>query len=261
MRIAAGVEYEGTAFCGWQAQKDGDAVQTQVEAALSAVADEAISVVCAGRTDAGVHALGQVIHFDTVAERSSRNWVRGANSQLPAAVRLHWAQPAADDFHARFSAMARTYRYLVLNSPTASALLRDRVCWQYRPLDAAAMHLAAQQMLGEHDFSAFRAAACQAHSPVREMQQISVTRDGDRIIIELTANAFLHHMVRNIAGALFEVGCGAVAPEWIGDLLGGRDRTAGAATAPPGGLYLISITYPDRFQIPAGAAPTGAGPR
>ncbi len=260
MRIAVGVEYDGTAFCGWQAQNDGDGVQIHVEAALSSVADAAIRVVCAGRTDAGVHALGQVVHFETTAERSPRNWVLGANSELPAAVRLHWAQQVPDDFHARFSATARTYRYLVLNSPTPSALLRDRVCWQHRPLDAGAMHRAAQQLVGEHDFSAFRAAACQSGSPMRVLREISVVRDGDRIIIELTANAFLHHMVRNIAGALLQVGCGESEAEWVGELLRSGDRTAGGVTAPPSGLYLVSVSYPRRYAIPESAAPAGSGP-
>ena len=260
MRIAVGVEYDGTAFCGWQAQSDGDGVQMHVEAALSSVADAVISVVCAGRTDAGVHALGQVAHFETTAERSPRSWVLGANSELPGAVRLHWAQQVPDDFHARFSATARTYRYLVLNSPTPSALLRDRACWQHRPLDAVAMHGAAQQLVGEHDFSAFRAAACQSRSPMREVRDISVVRDGDRIIIELTANAFLHHMARNIVGALLQVGCGESEPGWVGELLRSGDRTVGGVTAPPNGLYLVSVSYPHRYAIPANVAPAGVWP-
>jgi tRNA pseudouridine38-40 synthase len=260
VRIAVGVEYDGTAFCGWQAQKDAVGVQQSVETAFSAVADEPISAVCAGRTDAGVHALGQVIHFETDARRTERNWILGANSGLPDSVRVHWTRQVPDDFHARFSATGRRYCYLILNTKTSSALLRDRTCWQHRPLDVAAMQAGAKHLIGEHDFSAFRAAACQAHSPVRQVETLTVERLGDQVRIGISANAFLHHMVRNIAGALMRVGSAEAEPEWVSELLRSCDRTEGAATAPPQGLYFMSVRYPDRFSIPASGAPTGSAP-
>lgn len=260
VRLAAGLEYDGSGFCGWQAQQDAQGVQTCVEAAFSAVADEAVSVFCAGRTDAGVHALGQVIHLDTTAQREPRNWLLGANSNLPSSVRVHWVKVVDEHFNARFSATGRSYRYLILNTATPSALLRDRSCWRHRPLDAAAMNAAAQLLLGEHDFSAFRAAACQAKSPVRELRELRVERRGDRIIIGASANAFLHHMVRNLVGALIRVGEGEAEPAWVREVLDGRDRSAAGITAPASGLYLTSVSYPDAVGIPAGASPLGDWP-
>jgi tRNA pseudouridine38-40 synthase len=253
MRIAAGVEYDGTRFSGWQHQANGRSVQDCVEAALSKVADRPVQVVCAGRTDAGVHAVGQVIHFDTGAERTERSWVLGANVNLPEDVSLLWARYVDEDFHARFGARARSYRYLILNRWVRPAAFRHGVTWERRPLDAERMHAAAQTLLGEHDFSTFRALACQAKSPVRCVHEISVRRRGDTVAIDVTANAFLHHMVRNIAGVLSTIGAGERAPEWVEELLSARDRRVGGVTAPPGGLYLVHVAYEARYDLPNAA--------
>jgi tRNA pseudouridine38-40 synthase len=207
--------------------------------------------VCAGRTDAGVHASGEVAHFDTPAGRSVRSWVLGANSELPADVSLGWAHPVPDHFHARYSAEARTYRYLILNRSARAALYAHRAAWVHRPLDAERMGEAARALVGEHDFSAFRAAECQARSPIRRLERLCVARRGDWLTIEATANAFLHHMVRNIAGLLVAVGRGDAAPAWAREVLEGRDRTRGAATAPAAGLYLVGVRYPAVFGLPA----------
>ncbi len=249
-RIAVGVEYDGRAYAGWQSQPSIASVQAVTERALSRIANAPIALVCAGRTDAGVHASGQVAHFDAAAERSMRSWVLGANSELPADVSLGWAQPVPDHFHARYSAEARTYRYLILNRSTRAALYAHRAAWVHRPLDAQRMAEAAGALVGEHDFSAFRAAECQAKSPIRRLEQLSVGRRGDWLTIEATANAFLHHMVRNIAGLLIRVGRGDAAPAWAGEVLQGRDRTLGAATAPAAGLYLVAVRYPAVFALP-----------
>ncbi len=250
MRYALGIEYDGSAYCGWQHQDHCRAVQTQVERALSAIAAEAVSVRCAGRTDTGVHALNQVVHFDTTARRPLRAWVEGVNTQLPDDVRVHWVRPVPDDFDARFSAVARQYRYVIHNHATASALLRGRVAWVRDRLDAGAMHRAAQALIGEHDFSSFRAAGCQARHPVREVQMIRVGRRGDLVVVDIRANAFLHHMVRNIVGSLIRVGKGEQAESWLGGLLALRDRTQAAETAPAGGLYFVTAIYPDALAIP-----------
>ena len=250
MRIAIGIEYDGTAYRGWQRQRTGLGVQACVEDAISEVADERVEVTCAGRTDSGVHASGQVAHFDTGAHRSERGWLLGANSRLPEDINLTWVKPVSDDFHARFSATARSYRYVILNRLVRSALLRRRAWWVHPPLDHARMHAAARALVGEHDFSSFRAAGCQASGPVREIRTISVERDGDRVILEVTANAFLQHMVRNITGTLVAIGCGEEQPGWIADVLEHRDRTRGGVAAPPHGLTLIRVEYPDEFAIP-----------
>lgn len=251
MRIAVGVEYDGSAFAGWQSQRSLRTAQQLLEAALGAVAAEAVSVVGAGRTDAGVHARGQVAHFDTQAERTPRGWMLGANSELPSDLAVAWAVPVPGHFHARYSAEARTYRYLILNRSARSALAAKRAAWVARALDAERMAQAAALLLGEHDFSAFRAAECQAKSPVRRLERLAVARRGDWILIEAVANAFLHHMVRNIAGLLIAIGKGDQPPVWARTVLEGRDRTRSAATAPADGLYLWEVRYPSAFGLPA----------
>lgn len=253
MRIALGVEYDGSDFSGWQVQNGSRTVQETVEQALSKVADHPVRVTCAGRTDAGVHAAEQVAHFDSEACRSMRSWVLGANSNLPHDVSLRWAQPVADEFHARFQATARSYRYVILTRFTRPAILWRRVCWRHCDLDATRMGRAAEHLVGEHDFTSFRALACQAAHPIRTIEHIAVHRAGDFCYIDVRANAFLHHMVRNIAGALMAVGEGAREPQWTAELLAARDRSAGGVTAPPEGLYLVAVRYPERFGLPAPA--------
>ena len=250
MRIALGIEYDGTAYNGWQRQRSGDGVQERVETALGKVADEAIDVTCAGRTDSGVHATAQVVHFDSDSDRSDRGWLFGANSTLPDDIAVTWAQRVDNDFHARFSASSRTYRYRILNQLVRSALDRKRAWWVYTPLDASQMHAAAQSLLGKHDFSAFRAAGCQASTPKREITSISVTRDGDWLTLDVTANAFLQHMVRNMTGTLVSVGLGEKPPHWIADVLESRDRKQGGIAAPAHGLTLVGVGYPNKWQIP-----------
>lgn len=251
MRIALGIEYDGTAYNGWQRQKTGLGVQQRLEEALSLVADERIEVTCAGRTDTGVHAAGQVVHFDTEKSRENRAWLLGANSNLPDDISVMWSQQVDDEFHARFSATGRNYRYRILNRLQRSALHRHRAWWVYPRLDAERMHRAAQHLLGEHDFSAFRAAGCRANTPSRNITQISVTRDGDWITLEVSANAFLQHMVRNITGSLSRVGEGEETEEWLLAVLNSRDRKKGGIAAPPHGLNLVSVDYPQEFAIPA----------
>lgn len=249
-RIAAGVEYDGSAYAGWQAQPGVASVQATLQAALSRVAASAVRVHAAGRTDAGVHALGQVVHFETEARRDPYSWLLGTNSNLPPSVSLRWVQAVDSRFHARFSATGRWYRYLMHNHRARSALLARRAARAPLPLDHTAMHRAAQCLLGEHDFSAFRAAECQSRSPYREVREISVWRAGDLVVLDVRANAFLHHMVRNIAGALIAIGSGERAEEWLPALLAGRDRRRAPATAPAEGLYLVAVEYPDTFGLP-----------
>lgn len=257
-RVACRIEYDGSLYNGWQAQPhlNVTTVQQTLEAALAVVANEPLRVHCAGRTDTGVHGLGQIIHFDDPVGRSCKNWVIGTNTNLPASVRVHWAVPVPGDFHARFSALSRRYQYVIANTPVRSALLARQVSWQRRPLDADAMNEAAQALLGEQDFSSFQAASCQSPTPMRNVQQISVKRLGDLVIIDIEANAFLHHMVRNIAGSLMSVGYGRHSSDWIAGLLAGRDRAAAADTASPDGLYLVAVTYPESYNLP----PPPAGP-
>ena len=249
MRIALGIEYDGGRFCGWQSQPSGCGVQDALERALSGVAGESIRVVTAGRTDTGVHALHQVAHFDTAAVRPDTAWIRGANALLPESVAVLWARPVDEGFHARFSAVSRRYVYLLLNHPVRPALLSGKAGWFHTPLDVEAMRQGALHLLGEHDFSAFRAAECQAKSPVKQMQAIEISRSGDTILLDFTANAFLHHMVRNLVGSLVYVGKGKHSPDWIGELLEGCNRTLAAPTFAPDGLYLTGIGYDPKWGI------------
>ncbi|MCP5441461.1 MAG: tRNA pseudouridine(38-40) synthase TruA [Chromatiaceae bacterium] len=250
MRVAMGVEYDGSSFHGWQLQEHVDTVQGGLEQAISNVADHPVRVHCAGRTDAGVHGLGQVVHFDTDASRPMRSWILGTNVNLPAQINVTWAQQVPDSFHARFSAQHRHYRYLILNRMTRSAIWRDRAVWVHRPLNVEKMQQAARHLIGTHDFSSYRALGCQAKSPVRSITMLRVEREYDRIIIDLQADGFLHHMVRNIAGVLIAIGAGDRPVDWSRVVLEYRDRTLGGVTAPPHGLYLVGVGYPDEFKLP-----------
>ncbi len=250
-RFALGLEYDGTAFMGWQRQTHaGRTVQACLESAIAKVADHPIEVVCAGRTDAGVHALGQVVHFDTTAQRELRGWLLGINSNLPEDVAAGSIKPVSDDFHARYRARARQYRYTILNRMTRPAVMRSQVTWVHQPLDQAHMRAAAKHLLGQHDFSAFRAAECQAHSPVRYMHRLEIRREGEMLHIDVVADGFLHHMVRNIAGVLIEIGAGRHAPLWAREVLEGRDRTLGGVTAHAQGLCFMAVLYPQAYEIP-----------
>lgn len=251
MRIALGIEYDGSHFCGWQMQSHGSrTVQEELEKALSIVADQPIQVVCAGRTDTGVHATGQVVHFDTTAVRQDKAWILGVNAHLPVDVAVVWSCPVDDGFSARFTATARHYRYVILNRRARPAILHNRVCWRHDALDADAMHAAAQVLIGEQDFSAFRSAACQAEHARRCIHYVNVQRKGEYLYIDIQANAFLHHMVRNIVGSLMVVGSGEKPETWIAELLHQRDRTLAGATAPAQGLYLVKVCYPDTYAFP-----------
>jgi len=251
VRIALGVEYCGVGFEGWQCQPHGRTVQDALQAAISQIANCPTEVVCAGRTDTGVHGLSQVVHFDTDARRPLTAWVRGVNANLPGGVAVLWVQEVGEDFHARFSALTRRYRYILLNRGVRSAVFNGRVGWYHQLLDVAQMRAAAELLRGQHDFSAFRAAQCQAKSPVRTLQDVVVQRSGDWVIFEFEANAFLHHMVRNMVGALIYVGNGNHSPEWIAELLRQRDRRLSPPTFAPDGLYLAGVSYPDHWNLPA----------
>lgn len=258
MKYAASIEYDGTPYKGWQRQGHAPSVQAEVEKALSKLANHAIDISCAGRTDSGVHGLGQVIHFESDAKRDEKAWRMGCNTNLPDDVALRWIQPVSEDFHARFSATARTYRYIILNQKTRPALLHNRVYWHYlndQALDENGMNQAAQYLLGENDFSSFRAAGCQAKHAMREVQFIQVLRKGDYLYVDIRANAFLHHMVRNIVGSLLEVGSGAKPPEWFAELLALKDRNQAGVTAVACGLYFVSVEYPAEFNLPDVALP------
>ena len=255
MRVVLGIEYDGTAYKGWQRQKTATGIQSLVEEAISAVANQPTEVICAGRTDTGVHATSQVVHFDSDAERKRHGWVLGINTNLPDDICVHWAAFVNDEFHARFSACSRTYRYLILNRLVRSALHRNRAWWVYEPLDHEAMQAAADHLLGAHDFSAFRAAGCQASTPNREISHLQVSRTGDWLAVTVTANAFLQHMVRNITGVLVTIGKGDEEPFWAKSVLESRDRTQGGVAAPPHGLTLIDVEYPVEFNIPTGHVP------
>jgi len=252
-RLAIGLSYRGTGYHGWQSQADGNTVQDQVERALSRFADAAIHVVCAGRTDAGVHAINQVLHIETDIERDAYAWLRGTNRYLPADIALQWARPVGDDFHARNSAHGRRYSYWVLQSPTRPSLETGAVGWVFRPLDETAMRAAAQHLIGEHDFSAFRSADCQAATPVKALRSIEITRRGAYWRFDFDASAFLHHMVRNIMGCLILIGSGRRPSAWMADVLAARDRAAAAPTFAPDGLYFVSPYYDARHGVPTRA--------
>lgn len=254
MRIAVGIEYAGGRYAGWQRQQHSPSVQAEVESALGRVAAHPVAVICAGRTDAGVHALGQVIHFQTTAQRELRSWVLGANANLPNDIVVRWAAHVSDEFHARYSALSRSYRYIVLNRATRPAVDAGKVGWVLRPLDVERMRVAAAGLVGEHDFSAFRASQCQAKSPVRRLLRLSIDRHEDRVEFAVTANAFLHHMVRNLVGTLLPVGLGEREPDWVTEVLERRERAQAGVTAAAGGLYLESVCYPAAFGLP-GTAP------
>jgi len=252
-RIALGLEYDGSSFEGWQTQAHGRTVQDTLERALALFADEPLATVCAGRTDAGVHGRGQVVHFDTTRERARNAWVRGVNRYLPPSVAVRWSCSVPETFHARYSAQWRHYEYWIHNDPVRSPLLDRRAGWVFRPLDAAAMQAAANRLLGTHDFTAFRSAQCQARTPVRTLSRCEVLPASASLLrLRFTANAFLHHMVRNLVGALVEVGVGRREPAWVGEILDARDRSRGAATFGPDGLYFAGVEYDPAFHLPVG---------
>jgi tRNA pseudouridine38-40 synthase len=244
------VEYDGSQFFGWQSQAGGHTVQDALQAALSGIANEPVLIIAAGRTDTGVHALEQVVHFDAPVERPLSAWVRGVNALLPKSIAVLWAHPVPDEFHARFSAQARSYRYLLVNRPVRCAVQHGKAGWFHTPLDVDRMCEAAQYLLGEHDFSAFRAAECQAKSPVKNLVQLDISRQGSTIVFDLTAGAFLHHMVRNIVGCLVYVGKGKHPPQWMEQVLKSRERRFAAPTFAPDGLYLRRIVYDEKWELP-----------
>lgn len=251
-RIALGIEYNGSQFNGYQLQSAGTrTVQGELEKALSTVANEPIRLTCAGRTDTGVHATGQVVHFDTPVARELKAWMLGGNTNLPRDISIHWVRQVSDDFSARFSAISRSYRYILYNRKVRSAVFQHNVSWSFELLDADGMNTAAQSLIGEHDFSAFRSSQCQAKHAIREMQAITVKREGDYVILDIKANAFLHHMVRNIMGTLMVIGRGEQPVEWMQQVLQGQDRKKAGITAPAAGLYLINVEYPAEYGLPA----------
>ena len=250
MKFALGIEYDGSRFAGWQMQKHGTrTVQECVEIALSSVANQSVQVVCAGRTDTGVHATGQVVHFECDSPRQEKAWVMGVNTQLPDDISSIWAQPVADDFSARFSATARQYRYIILNRQARPAILNKKVTWKHGGFNVDAMHKAAQSLLGEQDFTSFRSSACQADHAMRNVHWVKVSREGDYIYIDIEANAFLHHMVRNIVGSLIMIGQGVEAVSWMSDLMRCKDRNQAGPTAPADGLYMVKVSYPQETGI------------
>ena len=255
-RIAIGLEYDGRSYCGWQSQPAGCGVQDALELAAAEVAGHRVSIVAAGRTDTGVHASYQVAHFDTAAERPATAWVRGVNSHLPHGIAVLWSRTMPDDFHARFTVEERGYRYILLNHPVRPGLMAGKVGWHHRPLDEKLMSQAVARLLGRHDFSAFRAAECQARSPEKELREARIRRREDYLVFDFRADGFLHHMVRNIIGALVHIGAGGADPEWIDELLAHKDRTRAAPTFMPDGLYLSHIRYPSRFELPSSGRAT-----
>ncbi|MDO9466238.1 MAG: tRNA pseudouridine(38-40) synthase TruA [Thiobacillus sp.] len=250
MRVVLGLEYCGVGFCGWQSQPQRCGVQDALETAVSTIACQKTAVTAAGRTDTGVHAAFQVVHFDTDAQRPLTAWVRGVNSHLPVGVAVLWAREVGEDFHARFAATQRGYRYVLLNHPVRPGINQGVIGWHHRPLDVDAMNRAAAYLIGQHDFSAFRAAECQARSPVKELRRAQIERRGDYLLCDFLADGFLHHMVRNLMGCLVQVGAGSRAPEWVDEILHGRDRTLAAPTFDAAGLYLTHIRYPAHFALP-----------
>ena len=251
MKIAIGIEYDGSHFHGWQSQPSGATVQDHMERALAAIASEPVRLAAAGRTDAGVHAIAQVAHFETCAKRPHTAWVRGVNALLPHSIAVQWATPVRDDFHARYCAASRTYRYALCNHPVRPALHHGRVGWFPLPLDVTAMRAAAAHLAGEHDFSALRSSECQARSPVRTLRAWSIEQRGAHFTFEFTANGFLHHMVRNVVGCLIYVGKGKRSPEWLAQVLASRDRRIAAPTFAPDGLYLTAVEYAGEWNLPA----------
>ena len=261
MKLALGLAYDGTGSPGWQTQATGDALQDLLEVSLGALAGHPVATVCAGRTDAGVHALSQVVHFDTTASRPLNAWVRGVNARLPARIAVQWAREVPAEFHARFSARTRSYRYLLRCAAVQHPLWRDRAGWVFRPLDVEAMREAAAALVGTHDFSSFRSSQCQAKTPVRTMHRLEVASRGEFIELTLIANAFLHHMVRNIVGTLVYVGTGRQPADWVAELLAARRRALGAPTFSPSGLYLAGVDYDQVFGLPTDVPdPLGAAP-
>ena len=254
-RIALGLEYDGRAFQGWQSQPGGNTVQDHLERALAVIHGAPLRTMVAGRTDAGVHASAQVAHFDALNQRPEQAWVRGVNMHLPEGITVLWARAVPEDFHARYGAQERLYRYLLLNRPVRPALLAGRVGWLHHRLDEAAMNRAAACLLGTHDFSAFRAAQCQSKVPIRELREASITRTGELLTFQFRANAFLHHQVRNMVGALVWVGLGRRPPEWLAEVLESRDRSRAAATFAPDGLYLAGVRYDPGYQLPEPTSP------
>ena len=253
MRLALGITYNGQGYEGWQSQLSGKTIQDKLESALAQFTTQKVSTVCAGRTDAGVHGLMQVAHFDTDLQRDTSSWVRGTNRYLPPDIAVQWAHEVADDFHARFSAIARRYAYVLLESPVRPSVEAGRVGWAFRPLDEQALRAAAQHLLGEHDFTSFRASSCQAKSPVKTINRVAISRKGPYWRFEFEANAFLHHMIRNIMGSLLAVGQGQQPPAWIADVLAARDRDAASPTFSPDGLYFAGPVYEDKWGLPQGA--------
>lgn len=249
MRIVLCIEYQGSAYRGWQTQANTpQTLQAILEQAVSTVADHPAAVLCAGRTDAGVHATYQIVHFDTVAARTDRAWMLGINGLLPRDIRVCWAQGAPEHFHARYDACARTYHYVLVDRPIAPAIARDCVTWELKPLNVDAMHQACQYWLGEHDFTSFRASSCQAKHPIRRIQEAMVYRQGILVIFKVRGNAFLHHMVRNMMGTLLPIGRGDAPVEWALHVLEAKQRSAGGVTAPPNGLYLTAVEYPEHLS-------------
>jgi tRNA pseudouridine38-40 synthase len=249
MRLALGVAYNGASYNGWQYQTHSITLQEQVEKAVSHIANEKVTVVCAGRTDAGVHATQQIIHFDTQANRSIEQWLLGINAKLPPDINIHWVKEVSDNFHARFSATQRRYIYIIYINRIRPCFLDKQVTWLTSDLDVGSMHEAAQFLLGKNDFSAFRASACQAKTAIREVKNACVKKQGNFIIFDISANAFLHHMVRNIIGSLIMVGKGEQPSDWIAKLIADKDRTKSGPTAKPHGLYLVDVSYPEAFGL------------
>ena len=254
MRIALGIEYAGTYFCGWQIQSHSRTVQGELQKAVSVVANHPVEVYAAGRTDTGVHGLNQVVHFDSDSIREKRGWLLGINANLPKDVNVTWVEFVDDDFHARFSAIKRSYRYLILNRLSRSSIHQHRMWWHYPPLDIERMQAAADQLVGQHDFSAFRASECQAKSPIKTLDKISISQQQDCIAIDVEALSFLHHMVRNLVGVMTAIGDGSKPVEWAGEVLRSTDRSQGGITAPAEGLYLVDVRYPEQYSIPAVSA-------
>lgn len=254
MRIALGISYSGNGYEGWQSQLSRNTVQDKLELALTRFAVQPVRVMCAGRTDAGVHALMQVAHFDTPVQREAASWVRGTNAFLPADIAVQWAQHVPDTFHSRGSAIARRYAYVVLESPVRPSVEAKRVGWVYRPLDGAAMQQAIAHLLGEHDFSSFRAAQCQAKSPVKTISRIDISQRAGYWRFEFEANAFLHHMIRNIMGCLLAIGQGRYPPDWLAEVVAARNRKVAAPTFSPDGLYFLGPVYEDHHGLPARTA-------